>query len=494
MKKYIIALDQGTTSSRAIIFDQNRQIVGQAQSEFLQIYPKPGWVEHDPNDLWASQSGVLNEVIAKAGIKPEEIDSIGITNQRETTIVWDKNTGKPIYNAIVWQCRRTQDICEKLIADGHSQYIQKTTGLLVDAYFSATKIKWILDNVEGAREKANNGELLFGTVDTWLVYNLTRGKVFATDHTNASRTMLYDLNKLQWDDKILELLNIPKSMLPEVLNSSDFYGEVNISGQLIPICAVVGDQQSALFGQTCFQAGSVKNTYGTGGFLLMNTKDKIVRSENGLLTTIAISIDNKIEYALEGSIFNAGSTIQWLRDELRLFNEADDTDYFASKVADNGGVYFVPAFTGLGAPYWDMSARGSIMGLTRGTSKNHIIRAGLESIAYQSYDVLKAMEQDSKIKISSIKVDGGASANDFLLQFQADILNKEIHKAKITESSALGACYLSGLYTNFFKSKSDLEKSHDIKKVYYPQMNQEEREESLKMWHKAVSKSLKWLE
>ena len=285
--------------------------------------------------MWASQSGVLNEVIAKAGIKPEEIDSIGITNQRETTIVWDKNTGKPIYNAIVWQCRRTQDICEKLIADGHSQYIQKTTGLLVDAYFSATKIKWILDNVEGAREKANNGELLFGTVDTWLVYNLTRGKVFATDHTNASRTMLYDLNKLQWDDKILELLNIPKSMLPEVLNSSDFYGEVNISGQLIPICAVVGDQQSALFGQTCFQAGSVKNTYGTGGFLLMNTKDKIVRSENGLLTTIAISIDNKIEYALEGSIFNAGSTIQWLRDELRLFNEADDTDYFASKVADN---------------------------------------------------------------------------------------------------------------------------------------------------------------
>lgn len=494
MKKYIIALDQGTTSSRAIIFNKNKEVVAQAQSEFLQIYPKPGWVEHDPNDLWASQSGVLNEVIAKAGIKPEEIDSIGITNQRETTIIWDKETGKPIYNAIVWQCRRTQAICEDLIKAGHQDYIQETTGLLIDAYFSATKIKWILDNVEGAREKADKGQLMFGTVDTWLVYKLTNNKVFATDYTNASRTMLYDINNLRWDDKLLEIFDIPKSMLPKVLNSSDFYGEVNISGNIIPICAVMGDQQSALFGQTCYDLGSVKSTYGTGGFILMNTKDKLVKSENGLLTTIAVGIDNKVEYALEGSIFNAGSTIQWLRDELRLFTEAEDTEYFASKVEDNGGVYLVPAFTGLGAPYWDMSARGSIVGLTRGTSKNHIIRAGLESIAFQSFDVLKAMESDSNIEISSIKVDGGASANDFLMQFQADILNKEIHKAEILESSALGACYLSGLYTKFFTTKEKLAEKHLIKKVYYPQISRDKREEILKFWHKAVTRSLDWLE
>ena len=494
MKNYIIALDQGTTSSRAIIFNKDREIVTSAQSEFLQIYPKPGWVEHDPSDLWATQSGVLNEVIAKAGIKAEEIDSIAITNQRETTIVWDKNTGKPVYNAIVWQCRRTQPLCQNLIDAGYEDYIKATTGLVVDAYFSATKIQWILNNVEGAREKANNGDLMFGTVDTWLVYKLTGGKIFATDYTNASRTMLYDINNLKWDQKLLDIFDIPKSMMPKVLNSSDFYGEVNISGQLIPICAVVGDQQGALFGQTCFSAGSVKNTYGTGGFLLMNTKDKLVKSQNGLLSTIAIGLNNKVEYALEGSIFNAGSTIQWLRDELRLFSEAEDTEYFATKVKDNGGVYLVPAFTGLGAPYWDMNARGSIVGLTRGTSKNHIIRAGLESIAYQSYDVLKAMEEDSGLEISLIKVDGGASANNFLLQFQADILNREIHKAKILESSALGACYLAGLYTNFFESKASLEVNHLINKVYYPQMSYNERAFVLKMWHKAVDRSLNWLE
>lgn len=492
MKKNIIALDQGTTSSRAILFDKSGEIIAQAQSEFLQIYPKPGWVEHDPNDIWASQSAVLNEVVAKAGISFEEIDSIGITNQRETTIIWDKKTGKPIYNAIVWQCRRTQKICEDLIRAGHQDYIQKTTGLLVDAYFSATKIKWILDNVEGAREKADRGELMFGTVDTWLVYKLTQHKVYATDYTNASRTMLYDINNLCWDDKILNILDIPKAMLPKVLNSSDFYGEVNLSGSMIPICSVIGDQQAALFGHTCFEAGSVKNTYGTGGFLLMNTKDKFVKSENGLLSTIAVGIDNQVEYALEGSIFNAGSTIQWLRDELRLFSEAEDTEYFAKKVEDNGGVYLVPAFTGLGAPYWDMSARGSIVGLTRGSNKNHIIRAGLESIAYQSYDVLKAMESDSKINLSKIKVDGGASSNNFLMQFQADILNKEIHKARISESSALGACYLAGLHSNFFSSKEELVKLNKVEKVFKPNIVKKERSELLKMWHKAVSRSLDW--
>lgn len=493
MKNYIIALDQGTTSSRAIVFNREKQVVASAQSEFLQIYPKAGWVEHDPSDLWASQSGVLNEVIAKAGIKASEIDSIGITNQRETTIVWDKKTGKPIYNAIVWQCRRTQPLCQQLIEQGHAPYIKSTTGLVIDAYFSATKIKWILDNVLGAREKANNNELMFGTVDTWLVYNLTGGKVFATDYTNASRTMLYDIKNLCWDDQLLELFDIPKSMLPKVLNSSDFYGQVNISGELIPICSVVGDQQASLFGHTCFEAGSVKNTYGTGGFLLMNTKDRLVKSNQGLVSTIAIAIDNKIDYALEGSIFNAGSTIQWLRDELRLFSEAEDTEYFAEKVENNGGVYLVPAFTGLGSPYWDMNARGSIFGLTRGTSKNHIIRAGLESIAYQSFDVLKAMEQDSALKISSIKVDGGASANNFLLQFQADILNIEIHRAKILESSALGACYLAGLYTKFFDSKDQLKKDHAFDNKYFPKMPVDERREILSKWHKAVKRSLDWI-
>ncbi|NLC54468.1 MAG: glycerol kinase GlpK [Erysipelothrix sp.] len=494
MKNYIIALDQGTTSSRAIVFNKKHEVVASAHSEFLQIYPKPGWVEHDPSDLWASQSGVLNEVIAKAGISPKEIDSIAITNQRETTIVWDKITGKPIYNAIVWQCRRTQALCQELIEAGHGDYIKEATGLVVDAYFSATKIKWILDNVEGAQAKADKGELMFGTVDTWLIYKLTGGKVFATDYTNASRTMLFDIKNLRWDKKLLDIFNIPQSMLPKVLNSSDFYGEVNISGQLIPICAVIGDQQAALFGHTCFKAGSVKSTYGTGGFLLMNTKDKLVKSKHGLLSTISVSIDDKVEYAIEGSIFNAGSTIQWLRDELRLFSEADDTEYFSSKVSDNGGVYLVPAFTGLGAPYWDMDARGTIVGLTRGSNKNHLIRAGLESIAYQSYDILKAMENDSKLKISSIKVDGGASANNFLMQFQADILNTEIHKAKVLESSALGACFLAGLYTKFFDSKESLEKMSTVTKVYYPQMQKGDRKQYLKQWHKAVSRSLNWLE
>ncbi len=415
--KYIVALDQGTTSSRAILFDESQNIVGVAQKEFTQIYPNEGWVEHDPMEIWASQSGVLSEVIARAGISQHDIIALGITNQRETTIVWDKNTGKPVYNAIVWQCRRTAKICDELKKiEGFSDYIKDNTGLLVDAYFSGTKIKWILDNVEGAREKAEKGELLFGTVDTWLIWKLTNGKVHATDYTNASRTMLYNIKELKWDEKILETLNIPKSMLPEVKDSSGTFGYANLGGKgghRVPIAGVAGDQQSALFGQACFEEGESKNTYGTGCFLLMNTGEKFVKSNNGLITTIAIGLDGKVQYALEGSVFVGGASVQWLRDELKLISESRDTEYFARKVKDNGGVYVVPAFVGLGAPYWDMYARGAILGLTRGANKNHIIRATLESIAYQTKDVLKAMEEDSGIKLNGLKVDGGAAANNF---------------------------------------------------------------------------------
>lgn len=441
-KKYILALDQGTTSSRAILFDKAGQIVKVAQKEFTQIYPKAGWVEHDAMEIWGTQSGVAREVLETASVRPEEVAAIGITNQRETTVVWDKTTGKPIYNAIVWQCRRTASICDDLKAKGLEEYIRNSTGLVVDAYFSGTKVKWILDNVEGAREKAEKGELLFGNIDTWLVWNLTRGKVHVTDYSNASRTMLYNIGDLKWDDKILEELNIPKSMLPEVKPSSEVYGytdEKTFGGAEVPIAGIAGDQQAALFGQACFEDGMAKNTYGTGCFILMQTGEKRVQSKNGLLTTIAWGVDGKVEYALEGSVFMGGATIQWLRDELKLITDAADSEYFATKVDDTNGVYLVPAFAGLGAPHWDMYARGTMVGLTRGANKNHIIRAALESIAYQSKDVISAMEEDSGIKLATLKVDGGATANNFLMQFQADILGTEVHRPVVTETTALGA-------------------------------------------------------
>ncbi|MGN1029420.1 MAG: glycerol kinase GlpK, partial [Bacilli bacterium] len=448
MKKYIISLDQGTTSSRAIIFDREQNIIDISQKEFTQIYPKEGWVEHDPLEIWATQYGVLQEVIAKANISQDEVAAIGITNQRETTIVWDKNTGVPIYNAIVWQCRRTAEICDSLKAKGLEGYIKENTGLVVDAYFSGTKIKWILDNVEGAREKAERGELLFGTVDTWLVWKLTNGKVHVTDYTNASRTMLYNIKDLRWDDKILEELNIPKAMLPEVKNSSEVYGYANLGGKTdikVPIAGIAGDQQAALFGQACFEKGEAKNTYGTGCFLLMNTGEERVQSKNGLLTTIAIGLDGKVQYALEGSVFVGGAVVQWLRDELKLVNDSADTEYIATKVKDNGGVYIVPAFVGLGAPHWDMYARGAIFGLTRGANRNHLIRAALESIAYQTKDLINAMTEDVGYELKEIKVDGGASRNKFLMQFQADILEAKVIRPIISETTALGAAYLAGL-------------------------------------------------
>lgn len=490
MKKYILALDQGTTSCRAILFDKDQNIVARAQSLFTQIYPKPGWVEHDPMEIWATQSGVMHEVIAKAGINPEEIDSIGITNQRETTIIWDKHTGLPIYNAIVWQCRRTTDLCNEISKDPMGQYIQENTGLVIDAYFSGTKVKWILDNVEGAMEKAKNGDLMFGTVDTWLVYKLTGGKEHVSDVTNASRTQLFNLHTLTWDHKILDYLGIPWEILPALCDSSMIYGYANIQGHQIPIASIVGDQQASLFGQMCFNQGDVKNTYGTGGFVLMNTKDKIVTSQHGLLTTVAIGYDGKVEYALEGSIFVAGAIVQWLRDEMGLLDASMDSEYFATKVSDNGGVYLVPAFTGLGAPHWDMEARGSIFGLTRGSNKNHIIRAGLESIAYQTYDILKAMEKDSGITLHNLRVDGGASLNNFLMQYQADVLNVEVHRSQISETTALGACLLAGLATGFFSSKESLIAQASLD-IFKPEVD---RTKEISMWHKAIGRSLKWNE
>ncbi|GAA0070334.1 glycerol kinase GlpK [Clostridium sardiniense] len=495
MEKYIIALDQGTTSSRAIIFDNEQNILGVSQKEITQIYPKEGWVEHNPMEIWATQYGVLQEVMAKTNITQEEIAAIGITNQRETTIVWDKKTGEPVYNAIVWQCRRTASICDKLEKDGLKDYIKESTGLVLDAYFSGTKIKWILDNVEGAREKAEKGELLFGTVDTWLVWKLTGGKVHITDYTNASRTMLYNINTLEWDDKMLQVLDIPKSMLPEVKNSSEIYGYTNLGGKggfRVPIAGIAGDQQAALFGQACFTKGSAKNTYGTGCFLLMNTGEEKVESKNGLLTTIAIGIDGKVQYALEGSVFVGGAVIQWIRDELMLVNDAQDTEYFAKKVKDNGGVYVVPAFVGLGAPHWDMYARGAIFGLTRGSNRNHIIRAALESIAYQSKDVLYAMEEDAGYKIESIKVDGGASKNEFLMQFQSDITDKEVTRPIITETTALGAAYLAGLAVGYWKSKDEIAKSWYVSETYKPNFCDEERSKLYSGWKKAIERVKGW--
>ncbi|MGL5125034.1 MAG: glycerol kinase GlpK [Fusobacteriaceae bacterium] len=493
--KYIVALDQGTTSSRAIVFDENQNIVGSSQKEFTQIYPKEGWVEHDPMEIWASQSGVLAEVIAQSGISNHDIIGIGITNQRETTIVWDKNTGKPVYNAIVWQCRRTAHICDKLKAKNLEDYVRQNTGLVIDAYFSGTKIKWILDNVEGAREKAEAGDLLFGTVDTWLIWKLTNGKVHATDYTNASRTMIYNIKDLKWDEKMLEELNIPKSMLPEVKNSSGTFGYANLGGKgghRVPIAGVAGDQQSALFGQACFLEGEAKNTYGTGCFMLMNTGEKMIYSKSGLLTTIAIGIDGKVEYALEGSIFVAGAAVQWLRDEMRMVNDSKETEYFASLVKDNGGVYFVPAFVGLGTPHWDMYARGTIVGLTRGSNRNHVIRATLESIAYQTKDVLSAMEEDSGIKLSSLKVDGGASANNFLMQFQADIMGADVMRPAIVETTALGAAYLAGLAVGFWETKEEIREHWSLNKAFIPGMEKEEQDKRYGGWRKAVKRSLKW--
>lgn len=493
-RKYIISLDQGTTSSRAVIVDNLSKIVEIVQKEFKQIYPQPGWVEHDPLDIYASQYSVLIEAIAKANIDINLVKAIGLTNQRETTIVWNKKTGKPIYNAIVWQCRRTVDIVEQMRKDNLEQYILENTGLVLDAYFSATKLKWILENVEGAYEQARNGELLFGTVDTWLIYKLTNGKVFATDYTNASRTMLFNIKTLKWDEKICSYLDIPMCMLPEVKPSSSDFGYINILGKDIPLCGVAGDQQAALFGQTCFEEGEAKNTYGTGCFLLMNIGEKFVNSKHGLVTTIAATYNNKIQYALEGSVFVGGAIVQWLRDELRFVEETNDTEYFAKKVKDNNGVYIVPAFTGLGAPYWDMYARGTIFGLTRGTNRNHIIRACLEAIAYQSYDVIEAMKKDTSLQIKSLKVDGGASKNNFLMQFQANIINANVVRAKTMETTALGVAYLAGLHVGVFSSIEQIRKLYDVSQTYYPEMDENVRSNYLSHWKKAVKMCQGWME
>lgn len=496
-KKYILAFDQGTTSSRAILFDKAGNIVKTAQKEFTQIYPKAGWVEHDAMEIWGTQSGVAREVLESAGVNPQEIAAIGITNQRETTVVWDKNTGKPIYNAIVWQCRRTAGFCDELKARGLEGYVRDNTGLVVDAYFSGTKVNWILENVEGAREKAEAGELIFGNIDTWLIWNLTRGKVHVTDYSNASRTMLYNIKDLKWDSKILGEMNIPASMLPEVKQSSEIYGhtdESTFGGAQIPIAGIAGDQQAALFGQACFEPGMAKNTYGTGCFMLMNTGEKMIPSNNGLLTTIAWGVDGKVEYALEGSIFIAGASVQWLRDEMKLVSTAAESEDFASQVEDTNGVYMVPAFAGLGAPYWDMYARGAIVGLTRGANKNHIIRATLESIAYQTRDVLDAMQEDSGIKLATLKVDGGATANNFLMQFQSDVLGTDVARPVVTETTALGAAYLAGLAVGFWDSKEEIKKNWAVDRMYSKTINDTKREELYDGWKKAVGRAKGWEE
>ncbi|QBF83336.1 glycerol kinase [Shewanella maritima] len=485
-KPYIVALDQGTTSSRAIVFDRNANIVALSQREFTQIYPQAGWVEHDPMEIWSSQSSSLTEVLSRAGISHQQIAAIGITNQRETTIVWDKQTGKPVYGAIVWQCRRSVDICQALKAQGTEQLIKLKTGLVLDPYFSASKVKWILDNVDGARQKAQAGELLFGTVDTWLVWKLTQGSVHVTEPTNASRTMLYNIHTQKWDDELLELFDIPKSMLPEVKSSSDVYGTTNIVGGEVAIAGMAGDQQAALFGQLCVAPGMVKNTYGTGCFLLMNTGDKAVTSTHGLLTTVAVGQDGQACYALEGSVFMGGAIIQWLRDELGLIDEAQDTQYFADKVADTNGAYLVPAFVGLGAPYWDADARGAIVGLTRGVNRNHLIRAGLEAIAYQSADVITAMTKDAQMPLSQIKVDGGASANDMLMQFQADVSNVEVIRPAMVETTALGAAFLAGLAVGVWNSTQELQHILSLDKQFMPHMDDDVRQQKLLGWHNAL--------
>ncbi len=492
MGSYILALDQGTTSSRVILFDREQNILGISQREFTQIYPQEGWVEHDAMEIWSSQYSVMMEVIAQSGIDPADIAGIGITNQRETTILWDRETGRPICNAIVWQCRRTAGIVDQLLADGYGEHIKETTGLVPDAYFSATKIKWMLDHVEGARARAERGEILFGTVDSWLVWKLTGGAVHVTDYTNASRTMLYDIHKLDWDDTLLQALDIPRAMLPEVRSSSEIYGYTEIQGVKVPIAGIAGDQQAALFGQTCFAPGDAKNTYGTGCFLLMNTGDTPVASKNGLITTIAIGLEGKVQYALEGSVFVGGAVIQWLRDEMRFFTDSRDAEYYAQKVDSNGGVYLVPAFTGLGAPYWDMYARGAILGITRGTKREHIIRAAQESIAYQVADLVQAMEADTGMPLNWLKADGGASRDRFLMQFQADILAKEVRRPAIRETTALGAAYLAGLATGVWKDREEIKRLWMCETTFAPDMEQARREKLVSGWHKAVGRSRGW--
>lgn len=496
MGKYVIALDQGTTSSRCILFDEQGTICSVAQKEFTQIYPKPGWVEHNPMEIWSSQLSVTMEAMGKIGAHYSDIAAIGITNQRETAIVWDRDTGEPVYNAIVWQCRRTADRIEKLKEDGLEEKIIERTGLIPDAYFSGSKIEWILDNVPGARQKAENGELMFGTVDTWLIWNLTKGCIHVTDYTNAARTMLFDIHKKCWDDEILEYFRIPKSMLPDVKPSSCIYGYTSsdVMGGKIPIAGAAGDQQAALFGQCCFEEGEMKNTYGTGCFLLMNTGDKAVRSGSGLLTTIAASTQDETQYALEGSVFVAGAAVQWLRDEMRMIRTAAQTEEYCTAVEDTGGVYVVPAFAGLGAPYWDQYARGTIVGVTRGTNKEQFIRATVESMAYQVSDLIHAMEQDSGIGLKQLRVDGGACANNFLMQFQADILNKEIIRPECIETTALGAAYLAGLAVGYWKNKEEIKRNWKISHTFYCTMEEKRRQELVKGWKRAVKSALCWAE
>ena len=494
MKDLIMALDQGTTSSRCILFDRKGNIRSLARREFKQYYPKPGWVEHDPNEIWASQMSVAMEAMSQIGVTAENIAAIGITNQRETTIVWDRETGEPVYPAIVWQCRRTADIIEKLVADGHGDMIRRKTGLIPDAYFSASKVKWILDNVEGARTKAEEGKLLFGTVDTWLIWKLTRGSIHVTDYTNASRTMLFDIHKKDWDDEILSLLDIPRCMLPEVKPSSCEYGYVSshLIGDRIPIAGAAGDQQAALFGQCCFSPGDVKNTYGTGGFLLMYTGDQAVESAQGLLTTMAVKPDGSPGYALEGSVFVSGAAIQWMRDEMKILDNAPQSEEYCLSVPDTNGVYVVPAFTGLGAPYWDQYARGAVLGLTRGAGKAHFIRATVESLAYQSYDVIRAMEKDSGVKLNSLRVDGGASANNFLMQFQADISGTDVIRPACIETTALGAAYLAGLAIGFWNNAEEVRENWQMERTFIPSITEQEREKKLRGWKKAVNCTREW--
>ncbi len=492
--KYIMALDQGTTSSRCILFDKSGKICSMAQKEFQQIYPKPGWVEHSPVEIWSSQLAVGIEAMAMLGVSAKDIEGIGITNQRETTVVWDRTTGEPVYNAIVWQCRRTADYIERLKNDGLADYVKNVTGLVPDAYFSGSKIAWILDNVPGARQLAEDGRLAFGTIDSWLIWKMTDGDVHVTDYTNASRTMLYNIHTLSWDDKLLEYFNIPKSMLPEVKPSSCIYGYTHVSvfGGEIPICGAAGDQQAALFGQGCFEAGDVKNTYGTGCFLLMNTGKRAVESSHGLITTIAAGTDDKVSYALEGSVFVAGASIQWLRDGLRMIRNAAQSEEYATSVDDCDGMYVVPAFTGMGAPYWNSSARGTVVGITRGCSKEHFIRATLESIAYQTYDVLHAMEEDVGISVNELKVDGGASANNFLMQFQSDIINSDVIRPECIETTALGAAYLAGLATGYWKSTDEIKANWNLGRRFTASMSEDDRKVRLAGWKKAVRCALDW--
>ena len=494
MEQYILSLDQGTSSSRAIVFDRKGQICSMAQREFTQIFPKPGWVEHNPHEIWSSQASVIAEAVTSIDINGLNIAGIGITNQRETTIVWDSETEEPVYNAIVWQDRRTSEYCDRLKAEGQTEFIRERTGLIVDAYFSATKIKWILDNVAGARKRAEKGKLMFGTVDSWLIWRLTRGEVHVTDVSNASRTMLFNINTLQWDDEILKELNIPRCMLPTPMPSSCIYGETDpaLLGGPIKIAGAAGDQQSALFGQACYHPGEAKNTYGTGAFLLMNTGEKPVFSKNGLVTTIAWGLNGKVEYALEGSVFVAGAAIQWLRDELKIIESAPDSEYYAGKVKDTNGCYVVPAFTGLGAPHWDQYARGTIVGITRGVNKNHIIRATMESLAYQVNDILVAMQADSGIKLAALNVDGGASANNLLMQMQSDISGAPVQRPTCVETTAMGAAYLAGLAVGYWASKEDVVRNRAIDRVFHPEITAEERAAKVKGWSKAVKCSYGW--